>query len=228
MKRIRNLRELQAAPDDLLCTDPELAAKHKLKIPFWVTRIYWKGQGVVNVEFRSNHEHYRPIGNYDYGTTDYTSVRHLLVPDAPAAPGDVPAAGPSWESSSQIVNKLLESEEDDARDLLRDTPIEPAALWEPKGLSTLGQKAHAAIVQFLKEKDLVPRGEDKIFYSPSEWRARGESYGLGSELIVVHAYAFDWDRGCPYPSIEALSDRLKGVGAYTEQCTGWYSAIYRA
>lgn len=108
MKSIRTLRELQAAPDDLLCTDPQIAAYHKLQTPFWVTRIIWKGAGVVSVEFRSQDERYRPLGGHDWGTTAYTSLKHLFVPDAPPQPGDVPAAGPSWESAEQVVNQLLE------------------------------------------------------------------------------------------------------------------------
>lgn len=108
MKAIRTLRELQAAPDALLCTDPDLAAKHQLQVPFWVTRIIWKGGGVVSVEFRSQHEMYRPMGGHDWGTAGFTSLGHLFIPDAPPQPGDVPSAGPSWESAEQVVSRLLE------------------------------------------------------------------------------------------------------------------------
>ena len=70
------------------------------------------------------------------------------------------------------------------------------------------------------------------FYSPREWRARGELYGLQGELIVVHdggdlAPFFNPD----YEDWDAQSDMnaaLKEAGYYAEPCTTWYTAIYKA
>jgi len=68
------------------------------------------------------------------------------------------------------------------------------------------------------------------FYSPAEWRERGELYGLESVLIVTHdggdlARFCDWSRQ-DYRAMERLSKRLAAAKVYMEQCTCWYSAIY--
>lgn len=110
MTPIRTLRALQAAPDELLCTDPQIAAEHQLRVPFWVTRIIWKGGGVVSVEFVSNHEHHKPLGGHNWGATGYTSLKHLFVPDSGQTPSyrDVPEPGPAWESAEHVVRRLLD------------------------------------------------------------------------------------------------------------------------
>lgn len=100
----------------------------------------------------------------------------------------------------------------------------------PEGLSELGQAAYHAIVGFLKKKK-IPVGS-KVFYSPAEWTARGESYGTESELVVVYdgercGDAFSYDRE-NYKLIEQMDALLKATGTFTEQCTSWYSAIYKA
>jgi hypothetical protein len=69
------------------------------------------------------------------------------------------------------------------------------------------------------------------FYTPEEWRARGEKYGALSVLVVVHdggpyAPLFNYDYE-DYKAIEAMQKALEPLGLYAEQCTGWYSAIYR-
>lgn len=60
-------------------------------------------------------------------------------------------------------------------------------LARPEGLSSLGNKAYDLIIETMKARGV---GNDdvgcKVFYSPSEWRTRGEEYGNKSELIVVY------------------------------------------
>lgn len=70
------------------------------------------------------------------------------------------------------------------------------------------------------------------FYTPEQWRARGERYGLSAVLIVVHDggslapfFAYDCE---DYSAIEAMENALRAGGYWAEQCTTWYSAIYRA
>jgi len=69
------------------------------------------------------------------------------------------------------------------------------------------------------------------FYTPAEWRARGERYGLKSELIVVHdggdlAPFFNPDYMC-WSLHTAMNETLEKAGYYAEPCTSWYTAIYK-
>lgn len=73
-------------------------------------------------------------------------------------------------------------------------------------------------------------GGCKAFYTPEEWRLRGEQYGTRSILIICHdggdlAPWFNMDYGC-YQKIETMADELKKLGVFAESCTCWYTAIY--
>jgi hypothetical protein len=101
----------------------------------------------------------------------------------------------------------------------------------PEGLSELGQAAYTAIIALLKKKR-IKIGDGKVFYSPAEWAARGERYGNNAELVIVYdgerlGDAFSYDRE-NYKMIEEMDETLKATGTYSEQCTTWYSAIYKA
>jgi len=105
-------------------------------------------------------------------------------------------------------------------------------MWPiPDGeLSRKGREAAECIVEFLKSRDMTDHGGGGRFYGPEQWDERGESYGLGSLLIVTHdggahAPAFSYDYEC-YDLMQELDQELKKIGVYVEQCTGWYSAIY--
>ena len=103
----------------------------------------------------------------------------------------------------------------------------------PEDLSPLGQQAHEIILPAIEEADLVRSGV-RVFYSPAEWAARGETYGLRSELIIVTedssispllgdvGYSLTFEKPA-----EALAENLSEVGLYVEICTGWYCAVYR-
>lgn len=81
-----------------------------------------------------------------------------------------------------------------------------------------------------------PRHPD--FYTPHEWRKRGEQYGLTAVAIVVHdggAFApfFSYDHE-DYVAMDGMSKALEACatpeaprGYWAEQCTSWYTAIYR-
>ena len=71
----------------------------------------------------------------------------------------------------------------------------------------------------------------RSFYTPAEWKSRGEQYGLKSELIVVHdggdlASFFNPDYGS-WKLQSAMNVALEKVGYYAEPCTTWYTAIYK-
>jgi hypothetical protein len=93
------------------------------------------------------------------------------------------------------------------------------------------QRAIARAVLRVLPKDATGGG-CRAFYSPKEWAARNETYGLKSLLIVVHdggdlePYC-NLDFGC-YSMHDRLQAELGKVGLYMESCTSWYSAIYLA
>lgn len=103
----------------------------------------------------------------------------------------------------------------------------------PEGLSDVGQSAWKAIVTLLMTDDpRMSTGGCKAFYSPEEWRARGESYGKESELVIVydggdHRPYFTLDAEC-YDLVERMNGMLEPLGMYLEECTGWYGAVYKS
>lgn len=111
-------------------------------------------------------------------------------------------------------------------------------LKKPEGLCPKGEAAYEAILSVLKEEGLLDEkdlsGGCKVFYSPSEWEEREETYGEGSVLIVTydgggHAPYFAMDHDYPkYRRTEKMREALDKIGLFTEECTGWYSAIYVA
>lgn len=75
-------------------------------------------------------------------------------------------------------------------------------------------------------------GGCKAFYTPKEWKEKGEKYGTNSKLILVHdggelAPYFNYDYEC-YGMIEKMDKALKEIGYYAESCTCWYTAIYKS
>jgi hypothetical protein len=107
----------------------------------------------------------------------------------------------------------------------------PKDLAMPEGLSEEGKRAWKAITDLLAREDATYTGGCKGFYSPKEWTERGEEYGQGSVLVVAHdggehAPYFSYD--ClAYEAIERMRVALEAVGCWPEQCTTWYSAVYR-
>ncbi|WP_301851029.1 hypothetical protein [Rhodococcus pyridinivorans] len=105
--------------------------------------------------------------------------------------------------------------------------------WDiPSDLSTAGLKAAESIKEFLTCRGITDHGGGGRFYSPREWNDRGEQWGLGSLLIITHdggdhAAAFNCDYG-DYALMEDLREHLSKVGVYAEQCTSWYTAIYKS
>lgn len=73
-------------------------------------------------------------------------------------------------------------------------------------------------------------GGCRPFYTPAEWKNRGEDYGTESVLVLVHDGG-DLARFCnsDYADLRAMEDFrsfLKSKNLYLEGCTCWYSAIY--
>lgn len=116
----------------------------------------------------------------------------------------------------------------------------------PEGLSDQGRRAHEIITAYLRAHGLTDTGGCKAFYAPAEWRARDQSYGTRSHLVVVYdggalrpvfsmdaAYDLDCDHyrrtGTsrePYGLYEGMQAKLREAGLYFEECTNWFSAVY--
>jgi hypothetical protein len=102
----------------------------------------------------------------------------------------------------------------------------------PDGLTPAGQRARDVVVAFLRAQGRADTGGCRPFYSPNEWKERGEEYGTLSELVIVHdggdlAPYFNLDYYC-YDKYEAMQAALSEHGFYFDQCTSWYSAVYQS
>jgi hypothetical protein len=88
------------------------------------------------------------------------------------------------------------------------------------------------IAKLMKRRKRKPLwgGGSRAFYSPLEWRARGESCGNGAALVVVHdggdaASYFNWDYG-DEKAAEAMGKLLSKLGYFAESCSSWATGIY--
>ncbi len=75
-------------------------------------------------------------------------------------------------------------------------------------------------------------GGCRAFYTPGQWRARGEEHGRNSRLIIVHdggdlapLINLDYES---YTLHDRFMDRVREMvpGILIEPCTGWYAAVY--
>jgi hypothetical protein len=113
--------------------------------------------------------------------------------------------------------------------------VDNAFIAQPKGLSKKGRQAYRAIVDALRKHGLVYTGGGRAFYSPKEWKDRGEDYGTESQLVVVYDggdlfYVFNSSMHSEFEKPanvrEEIDKRLADFGLYVEECTGWYAAVY--
>ena len=72
----------------------------------------------------------------------------------------------------------------------------------------------------------------RTFYTPGQWRARGEDWGCDSKLIVVY-YGGDLapvlNLNCEaYTLHDRFMDRVQAAvpGILIKPCTCWYAAVY--
>lgn len=114
---------------------------------------------------------------------------------------------------------------------LKDLEVHPEQDFQiPEGLSAKGKKAAHVIIAELKRQGRFCAGGCKVFYSPKEWKERGEQYGLKSILVVVHdggdhagCFNMDYEQ---YKSCEEMQEALNAIGCFVETATCWYSAVY--
>lgn len=102
----------------------------------------------------------------------------------------------------------------------------------PEDLSPTGKIVAEKILAAAKKavEGDIDGGGCQAFYSPEEWKLRGESYGQNALLIIVHdggdlAPFFNYDYEA-YALIDRMDNALSELDCYAEQCTSWYSAVY--
>lgn len=104
----------------------------------------------------------------------------------------------------------------------------------PAGLSKDGERAAKIIRDYLTDNKLT-WCESDLFMTPQEWGDRGEQYGNGSILILIHetgaaGEALSYDKAAcaarPYHHLEKLMRTLASAGFYSEQMYSWSSAVY--
>lgn len=107
-------------------------------------------------------------------------------------------------------------------------------LGEPQDLDDRGKRAYKAIMTHLESQESLDfkfeTGGCKTFYSPREWKERGELYGTSSVLVVVYdggdvSMFFNTDKE-QVRLYTGMYEALKAAGFYTEEATGWQSSIY--
>lgn len=101
----------------------------------------------------------------------------------------------------------------------------------PANLSETGAVAYSTIMNVLNKYE-AESGGCKTFYSPAEWKERGEDYGKNSHLIIVYDggdvgsfFNMNHER---YKLYDEMQTALSEIGLYFEECTGWYAAVYSA
>ena len=100
----------------------------------------------------------------------------------------------------------------------------------PAGLSKRGKEAAEIILDRAAKRDHFSTGGCRAFYTPKEWADRGEPYGEGAVLIVVHdggdlGPMFELDHFC-YDQVEQMMDALGSKGFHPEGMFCWCTAIF--
>ena len=105
----------------------------------------------------------------------------------------------------------------------------------PTGLTRQARAAAKVIRDFAAEQGLTAAG-GRVFYTPAEWRQRGEDYCRDAELVIVYdgadiSAAISMDRAMDYRSyaaLDQLAERLAARGLHLEEGTVWYAGLYAA
>ena len=127
-----------------------------------------------------------------------------------------------WAALAKAIVRAIEGKDVDAK--CKDAfSIPDRANEEQANLCRL-------IKDWCQRKDLTKTGGCKAFYTPDDWRDRGNVYGRDSVLIIAHdggdlAHVCNMDYE-QYQLMEDFAQFLNIHGYYIESCTSWYSAIY--
>ena len=105
--------------------------------------------------------------------------------------------------------------------------LTPEHTQMPENLSDTGKLAYKTIMKVLENVGSIDTGGCVTFYSPIQWHARNEEYGLKSELIICYDGGTVREFFDDGPLVGLMIDALDEVGLYSEPCTCWYSAVYK-
>lgn len=99
----------------------------------------------------------------------------------------------------------------------------------PEDVSPRGRVAAEAILSVYNDVDGKPpyTGGCRAFFSPDEWRARGEKYGTEPGVVLIVVY----DGGELSLAMDGFlqprtADKLRALGLWWEIATNWYSYVY--
>ena len=106
----------------------------------------------------------------------------------------------------------------------------------PSGLSRRARKLAFAIRDYLISEGVTDGGGCRVFWSPKEWRDRGERFHSKHLVIVydgggvapyfsLNATAAPWSGPEAYHRYEAMMALCNEHGFYWEEATGWYSCV---
>ena len=108
----------------------------------------------------------------------------------------------------------------------------------PGGLSPLGRQAAIVIVEKTLQHRATYTGGCTTFYTPAEWRSRGEPLEDGAVLVVVYdggdvGRLIDYERCCPgggargdYEPLTDTAAALRAAGAVVQPVTNWYAEVW--
>jgi len=107
-------------------------------------------------------------------------------------------------------------------------PTKEESLRCPEKLSAEGKRVYDVIMTVIRE-GIDDSGGCKAFYSPVDWKARGEDYGHTSELVVVYDggdIGVYFDRFGYTTLRDEMNAALEAAGYYYEPATCWYGCVY--
>jgi hypothetical protein len=107
--------------------------------------------------------------------------------------------------------------------------------WDiPTGLTRKARNLIHKIREYAKDRKWDSGGHRKIFYSPEEWRERGEHFGTNAAFVILHEcgdhakyFSLDAAYDCgTYAYHDEFFHWLKDNGFWSEQLYRWSSGVY--
>jgi len=162
-----------------------------------------------------------------------TTEDGIRVTNAIVLEDEVLQALETWLKEQRERLKLGAEQAAAIQTVIDEMPAAPPSdpLAKPEGLSPAAVVAYELIVGFIRRHKLSPGGV-RTFYSPAEWKTRGEHYLHGAELIIVcdggsvkRAVLF---AGEDHRLREQFYVMLNQAGFHLEEGEHWYAGVYRA
>lgn len=153
-----------------------------------------------------------------------------------------------WEGLTEILDFCSKGRWVEHQDPLANWVPKSDALWEQLKLEgyLTDEPRTKKPLPFPQLKELVLQAAEEVlddvgreellrdspFYTPEEWAARGEEWGLNSQLVLVHegswfSYLLNLEEQA-YALYDAFAEKLNQIlpDYHFELCTSWCSALY--